>query len=228
MKSIDQRLLTEIGDLVSLGASHNELIAVRGNGLNHQELAKVTMWVTRVGRIIRELYGERSQHYATYKSAADTPDFFRLHKSHSAHFSQMYGVVCALKHDADSGLLADFRSLVQAEVFSSFLEMGEYLLQGSYKDAAAVIIGSVLEDALRQLSVANGIPIASPDGKLLTIDPLNSQLAKAGVYSKLVQKQVTTWAHVRNKAAHGQYAEYTKDQVQMMLLFVQSFCSEHL
>jgi hypothetical protein len=42
----------------------------------------------------------------------------------------------------------------------------------------------------------------------------------------LVQKQITTWAHVRNKAAHGEYDEYTKDQVQMMLIFVQGFVAE--
>jgi flagellar biosynthesis chaperone FliJ len=66
------------------------------------------------------------------------------------------------------------------------------------------------------------------NGSSMTIDPLNAELAKKNVYSKLVQKQVTSWAHIRNKAAHGEYDEYSKEQVQMMLLFVQGFAGQHL
>jgi hypothetical protein len=57
---------------------------------------------------------------------------------------------------------------------------------------------------------------------------MNAALAKAEVYSKLLQKQITTWAHVRNKAAHGEYGEYGKDQVEMTLLFVQNFAEQYL
>jgi hypothetical protein len=106
--------------------------------------------------------------------------------------------------------------------------MGEYLLKEGYKDAAAVIIGAVLEDSLRKLCDKNGIPTNRSNGSPLTIDPLNAALAKADVYSKLVQKQITTWAHVRNKAAHGEYQEYDKDQTKMMLLFVQNFAEQYL
>ena len=106
--------------------------------------------------------------------------------------------------------------------------MGEYLLNGGYKDAAAVIVGSVLEDGLRKLAEKNTISISNDQGKALTIEPLNNELAKKEVYSKLIQKQITSWAHIRNKAAHGEYGEYNKDQVQMMLLFVQSFTSDYL
>ena len=60
------------------------------------------------------------------------------------------------------------------------------------------------------------------------MEPLNIELAKAEVYDKLTQKQITSWGELRNKAAHGHYSEYEKEQVQMMLLFVQQFCGRHL
>jgi hypothetical protein len=113
-------------------------------------------------------------------------------------------------------------------VFADFLEMGEYLLNEGYKDAAAVIIGAVLEDGLRKIAVQRAVAVTSQAGRPLTIDPLNAALANDGAYNKLAQKQITSWAHVRNKAAHGEYSEYTKEQVQMMLMFVQSFFAEHL
>jgi hypothetical protein len=81
---------------------------------------------------------------------------------------------------------------------------------------------------LRTLSEQHDLPISNSSGKPLTIDPLNIQLAGAEIYSKLIQKQITSWAHVRNKAAHGEYDEYDRKQVEMMLLFVQNFASENL
>ena len=106
--------------------------------------------------------------------------------------------------------------------------MGEYWLNEEDKDAAAVIIGAVLEDSLRKLSERHDLPIENSSGRPLTRDPLNVAMAREDVYNKLVQKQITTWAHIRNKAAHGEYSEYNSDQVQMMLLFVQNFAAEYL
>jgi len=106
--------------------------------------------------------------------------------------------------------------------------MSEYLLDEDYKDAAAVLLGAVLEDSLRKLAESQQIPTASATGKYLTIDPLNVALAKQGFYNPLVQKQITTWANLRNDAAHGHFDKYDAEQVKQMLLFVQKFCADHL
>lgn len=56
-------------------------------------------------------------------------------------------------------------------------------------------------------------------------DTLNADLAKAGKYTKLDQKQITAWLDLRNKAAHGKYSEYTNEQVVLMLAGVRDFVS---
>ena len=117
---------------------------------------------------------------------------------------------------------------MQAEVFADFLEMAEHLLTEGYKDAAAVLLGAVLEDSLRKVAVRHGVTIVGANEKPLTIDPLNVAVCKSGAYGPLVQKQVTTWAHLRNDAAHGNFAKYDADYVRQMLLFVQKFCGDHL
>jgi hypothetical protein len=226
MPKIDARIVTEINDLVASGGKINQLVSVAERHTDSETLANVAMWVTRLGQLIRKLYGERSQHFDSYSAAAGANNFYGLYKNHHSHFTQMLGVARAIKHEIENDLVGDFKALVQAEVFADFLEMGDHLLREGYKDAAAVIIGSVLEDRLRTLSSSLSLPLANESGKPFTIEPLNMQLAKSDAYSKLVQKQITTWAHVRNKAAHGQYDEYTKEQVQMMLIFVQGFVAE--
>jgi hypothetical protein len=227
MSRLDTKIQTEVNDLADSGSSLLRTIQSLSNTIDGENLIAVTTWVTRLGQLIRRLYGEKSQHFESYSTALSTNYFYNLHSEWNSHFSQMVGVARAIKHDLDNGLLVHFKALVQADVFADFLEMGEYLLQEGYKDAAAVIIGSVLEDSLRKLAEAKGIPLTQTSGKPMTIEPLNVELAKQDAYSKLVQKQITSWAHIRNKAAHGEFGEYNKEQVQMMLLFVQSFASEH-
>src|SRR5204862_4943857 len=68
------------------------------------------------------------------------------------------GALRALRRDYEAGFLTRVQSLVRAELFVDFLEMAEHLLQQGYKDPAAVLIGSVLEEHLRALCSVRGIP----------------------------------------------------------------------
>jgi hypothetical protein len=53
-------------------------------------------------------------------------------------------------------------------------------------------------------------------------------LAKDGVYTKLVQKQITAWANIRNSAAHGNPDEFTEQDVINMITDVRQFLANHL
>lgn len=106
--------------------------------------------------------------------------------------------------------------------------MAEHLLDNGYQHPAAVLLGAALEDALRSLSQSRHLSTNGANGKPLAMDALNATLAKAGTYGPLVQKQITSWANLRNDAAHGHFSKYDADQVRQMLLFVQKFCSYHL
>ncbi|SIR67111.1 hypothetical protein SAMN05421829_1324 [Aromatoleum tolulyticum] len=157
MSRLDTKIQTEVSDLADTGASLLRTIQSSGDEIQGEELIEVSTWVTRLGQLIRRLYGEKSQHFESYSSALSTNYFYKLHSNWNAHFSQMVGVARAIKHDLENGLLVQFKALVQADVFADFLEMGEYLLHEGYKDAAAVIIGTVLEDGLRKMAEANRV-----------------------------------------------------------------------
>lgn len=135
-------------------------------------------------------------------------------------------IIHSIKDEISGGWFIGIRGLVSAEIFSDFLEMSEYFLSNGYKDAAAVIIGSVLEEHLRQLCIKKTIEIYVMTGSIQTpkkADALNSDLARVNVYNKLDQKNVTAWLDLRNKAAHGKYDEYNKEQVDTMYRGVTEF-----
>lgn len=218
----------EINSLIDIGTAIVQKASKAGSRFEGNDIAEVSAWVTRLGQLLKKLYGEKSQHYENFSKAILTDGFYVIHSKWYNHIAQLHGIALTVKHDIENDLLSSIKGLLQAEIFANFLEIGEHLLSEGYKDAAAVTIGAVLEDGLRELCKKNNIEITKPTGAPLSIEPLNAELAKNEVYSKLVQKQVTSWAHIRNKAAHGQYNEYNKSEVEMMLLFVQSFAEQYL
>ena len=108
--------------------------------------------------------------------------------------------------------------------------MAQHLLDEKYKDAAAVMIGSVLEEHLRQLCNKNEISIdITKSGTLIPkkAELLNAEICSAGVYNKLDQKNVTVWLDLRNKAAHGKYSEYSQAQVEFIVQAIVEFMARN-
>lgn len=143
----------------------------------------------------------------------------------------LIGILQSLRRVYQKGYLNSIRELVNAELFSDFLEMCDYYLQEGHKDAAAVILGGVLEEHLRKISQKNciGLTFQTKKGETLLkkIAMLNDDLAKKGAYTEGYHKQISAWLAIRNNAAHGKYDEYTKDQVQNMLDGMRIFINAH-
>lgn len=134
------------------------------------------------------------------------------------------GSLRALRRDYDEGYLSSVQGLIRAELFADFLEMADHLLEQGYKDPAAVLVGGVLEEHLRALCKVRSIS-TSVSGRPKKADAMNNELGATGAYSKLDQKSVTAWLDLRNKAAHGEYGQYTSEQVTAMLSGVREFAA---
>lgn len=170
---------------------------------------------------ISNVFGKESVYYQQFKTEVRDSNYYYVESA--------IGILNAIKSEIESGWLFSFKKLVEADVFCDFLEMAEYLLEEKYKDAAAVMIGSVLEEHLRSLCKENSIPVFDEsNGKQVPkkASRLNDDLAKNGVYNKLTQKNVTSWLDLRNNAAHGKFEEYNIDQVNLMYQGVSQFLNK--
>ncbi len=135
----------------------------------------------------------------------------------------LHGIVKALRRAYASNYLQSVEELIHADMFSDFLEMASHLLGEQYKDAAAVIAGSALEQHLRNLATKAGITLTDAGGRPKKTNLLNDELTKSGVYAKLDQKNVVAWLDLRNKAAHGLYDEYSAAQVELFVQGIRDF-----
>ena len=184
--------------------------------INYQ---KSSRWGTSCLHFLKNIFTEKGEHYLRFKSNSLKFESDRNIRS----VSIALGIMEAAKYDYENGNLFDTRTLIEAEVFDEFLEQAEELFKKGYYQPAAVIAGCVLEDGLRKLGQRK-IPSFSTDK---TIDPMNVELAKAGIYNTLWQKKITALADLRNKAAHGKWTEFTEKDVEDMIRDVRRFMEDY-
>jgi hypothetical protein len=233
-----ERLLQRVDELIDMGnavlrtrhrdsdsGGENELTACfeprprrQVSGPEWVDDGKMKEFRTASLSFMQRVYSEKHPHFQEFFKTADRGDPRAVECG--------LGILRAIRGEIAGDWLFTVRSLVTAEVFTDYMDMAEYLLELNYKDPAAVVAGSTLEEHLRQLCRKNGIPITQQkSGKAvpLTGEPLNIDLAKAGVYNSVEQKLITGWLGIRNSAAHGKYEEYSADQVRGMITGIPEF-----
>lgn len=167
-------------------------------------------WATSVLSLLQHTFGEDSIHYK----------HFANHWSES-DFESCRAIFRAAKTDYEGGYLFNVRALIKAEVLGDALDQAADLLNAGYKDPACVVIGIALETALKEMCTRAG----TSHGKL---DKMNADLIKAGTYNIAKQKQITAWADLRNKAAHGDWNAYNEADVKAFLGGVKRFIEDYL
>lgn len=184
-----------------------------------EEIATV---ITKSKAAIARLVGDKSEYYKDTDATLK-----RTNINEGNKLRHIIGTITALKSDLQNDYLKSFSDIIQSEVFSDYLEMAEHLLSEGYKDPSAVLVGSTLEVHLRELCISNSIPVEVTNSKGQLVpkkaDLMNSDLAKAGIYSSAYQKQIIAWLGIRNSSAHGKYSEYTKEEISLMLQGIRQF-----
>jgi hypothetical protein len=222
MSGLDQKVLDRLQELIQLGEqvkqtkyskSVGNMVVIGDAGVNS---GLAHQWGTSCLNLLSRVFGPDSVYYENFQ--AKFPKFHDY-----SPVTQALGVLRAAKDDYEQGFLFDARTLIEAEVFDDFLEQGEHLLNAGYHQPAAVVIGSVLEDGLRKLCTRHEVPLSAKP----KLDTLNANLAKQGIYNKLTQKRITALADIRNKAAHGEWDEFTREDVEDMLRDVRQFMETH-
>lgn len=212
-----QELLNRIDYLISLGQGVLTT-ATRGSFALSVDQGKLAGFRTGSLSFIKGLFGENHIYYSDFNQQVIGHD--------SRNTEKGINILKSIRHEVDQDWLTTITQLISAEIFSDFLEMARHLLDLKYKDPSAVMIGSVLEEHLRLLCKNHNVDITFLRGADIVpkkAEVINADLVKANVYNLMVQKNITAWLDLRNKAAHGKYGEYTIENVDLMYQGVVNF-----
>lgn len=218
-QSIIPKVLTHINSILYIYDSAFE----KGEQLSERDAIRIT---TRAISVVRKIVSTDSP-YLKEILWIDSTEWHIVFKA-----ERITGVLQGLRDELNDGLLDTLPELIRGELFDDFLEMAEHLHNEGYKDAAAVIAGSSLEAHLKQLATKFGIEVQiSEEGKQprpKRAEQINQDLYKvAGAYSLLDSKQVTAWLDLRNSAAHGNYTNYSENQVGQFIEWLKDFIAKN-
>ena len=219
MSNFEKQLIDQIESILN---DYEKQEVPSSGGLSGKGERVVQSFITRCFSAIERVGGKTSPYYIRAKEMMETSSRY----IESIKLSRLIGILEGLLNDLRGGYLSSYTEIVHADIFADYLEMASYLLEEGYKDPAAVIAGSTLEEHLRKLCLKHNIEV-----EIIKNDKyyhkkasvMNVGLVKAKVYSKLDQKNVTAWLDLRNKAAHGQYEQYNNQQVELLIKGIREF-----
>lgn len=142
---------------------------------------------------------------------------------------KIYSILQSFLEHVEAGLHEEIspERRAQLDVVSDYLEMAHSLLEtkGVHPAAPAVLIGATLEEFLRtwveeaSLSLGNRKP---------GLENYSQVLRDADLITKQDGKDITSWAGIRNHAAHGEWDEVSdKSRIALMLEGVNLFMRKY-
>lgn len=213
-------ILAQIDEVLGRG---QQAAQTRIHGVSQPaEAASVSSGVTAMVAALDRLLPAGHQYRTAARAAVEK---YGVQNSYTA--GVLIGTLDALRGDVEAGYTQSLVELVHADLFADFLAMADELQRNGFKDAAAVIAGSTLEEQLRKLASKSQLPTTNPNGEPLKASRLNDDLKAAQVYNPLQHRSVQAWLDIRNAAAHAKYDEYDHAQVAGMIQSVGDFMTRH-
>jgi len=142
---------------------------------------------------------------------------------------QAVGIMDAYVDYVQSGLAEEVspERRAQLDVVSDFLSQAITLLntRGVHAAAPAVLIGASLEEFLRTWVEASGTPMGN---RKPSLDSYAAVLRETDLITKQDMKDITSWAGLRNHAAHGEWEQVADHgRVSLMLEGVNLFMRKY-
>jgi hypothetical protein len=199
-----------------------------GGGYKKLDLEKFIEWRTKAATLLALVIPNSHVHRQAVEQLTGLPETYPL-------LQQAVSLLRGIRDDLEKGFLDDMAGAIEAEIACDYMGQAEHLLaegqRGKFDHVpAAVLAGAVLEKALRKLcdDQQPPIPVTTPKGEPKTLGPLVDDLKKAGVFNEAKAKQPRAWADIRNLAAHGEFTQFKRTDVEAMLSGINTFLADHL
>jgi hypothetical protein len=172
--------------------------------------------------LTRTYCGERNSFYLALKEFKPSP----YPDSNKAKIVDILeGFIRSIENGFSKGISIERKARI--DVVSDILEQTLNLLstKGIHPAAPAVLAGAALEEFLRNWIEEVNLPLGN---KKPGIDTYSGLLRESDLITKQDAKDITSWAGIRNHAAHGEWEEVSdKQRIQLMLEGINLFMRKY-
>ena len=228
---LDQNVRISFDELIASGNNIIQETRARDEHRVYSHTIEFQALLLKAASLIRMVLGnsERSRQLQVRLNVIEEDEWW----VHDAE--RLVGILTALQHDYVNGYNIDLEEAILANVSSDYMSLAEALLGEGIPGKndhvpAAVLCGAVLENRLRNYCEKRDppLPTTKPNGDSKTLGALIEELDKVKAFDKQTRKMLRAWADIRNAAAHGRDNDFTREQVELMLLGVNGFLANQL
>jgi hypothetical protein len=227
-KAILTKTLARFDSLIAEGRNILESASGTDAGDKKPDAEKLFEWRTKAATLLVRVIPKSHVHREAAESLAKLP-------VSSEALQEAVSMLRGIKDDLDKGFLDDLSACIEAEIATDYMGQAEHLLAEGHRGKfdhvpAAVLAGAVLEKALHTLCGQQQppIPLKGPKGEFKSLTPLINDLKKAGVFNEAKAKQLQAWAALRNLAAHGEFGQFKRGEVEHMITGINGFLADYL
>ena len=227
-KAILTKTLARFDSLIAEGRNILDSASGTDAGNKKPDAEKLIEWRTKAATLLVRVIPKGHVHRAAAEGLAKLP-------ASQESLQEAVSTLRGIKDDLDKGFLDDLSACIEAEIATDYMGQAEHLLaegqRGKFEHVpAAVLAGAVLEKALHTLCAQQqpSIPLKGPKGEFKSLAPLVDALKKAGAFNEAKAKQLRAWADLRNLAAHGEFSQFKRSDVEHMITGINGFLSDHL
>jgi hypothetical protein len=227
-KAILTKTLARFDSLNAEGRNILDNSSVVEGGIKEPDTEKLIEWRTKAATLLSLVIPKGHVH----REAAE--GLTKLQPSYK-HLQEAVSLLRGIKDDLDKGFLDDLTTRIEAEIAADYMGQAEHLLaegqRGKFDHVpAAVLAGAVLEKALHTLCGQQQppVPLKGTKGEFKSLAPLISDLKKTGAFNEAKAKQLSAWAALRNLAAHGEFHQFKRGDVESMIAGINGFLADSL
>lgn len=217
--------LARAASLADEGRNLVSRVSVRTADEDPIDEVKFAEWRTKVGTLLSHVIAEEHVHWPKVAEIAQLP-------RNPAAVLDTVGFLRGVRDDFDKGFLTSLSDRIESEIASDYLAQAAGLLDENHEGPfhhipAAVLAGAVLEKTLRSLCEKQEPPISPrSNGKFKMMKALVDDLMNARVLNKARSAQISVWIILRNHAAHGEFDQVKRAEVEAMVSGVQHLVRE--
>lgn len=172
-------------------------------------------WRLSAENLLKQVYGESSEYYKLFMEVFSQRlrrDFYN-----KITLANVLGILQSAKEEFDLGLTDSMTHLLATELFESILDQANQLLKKGFKDPAAILGRVIIESTLKNMCEKNSIEFKENEGA----SSINEKLKNEGFFTLHQFKICRANIELGNAAAHGQFEEYSRSDVQKMLDYIE-------
>ena len=192
-------------------------------------------WQVKCLTLLSQIVPQKNYNWKLIEELGKLDELNKVDMIYRSKLNRVLAYLKAIKSDFQCGFLQNLEVEIESEIAADYMGQAEQLLAegttGKYDHVpAAVLSGAVLEKALRTLCGKQVPPISTVknNGEKLTLNPLIDKLRKAGVFNESTAKQLRAWADIRNAAAHGEFDNFIRSDVETMIKGINSFLATYM